>query len=78
MNHSYADLFIIAVSVGCVGSGCYCYSYCGQRQLVESVLSCHLGSGGLTQAGGWVLQGFYLVSRLTDPANQFLCGVKCQ
>lgn len=23
-------------------------------QLLESVLSCHLGSGGLTQAGGWV------------------------
>lgn len=78
MNHSYADLFIIAVSVRCVGSGCYCYSCWGQRQLVESVLSCHLGSGGLTQTGGWVWQGFYLVSRLTDPANQFLCGVKCQ
>lgn len=47
-------------------------------KLVEPVLSCHLGSGGLTQAGGWVWQGFYLVSRLTDPTNQFLCGVKCQ
>lgn len=47
-------------------------------QLVESVLSFHLGSGGRTQAGRCVWQGFYLVSHLTDPANQFLCGVKCQ
>lgn len=31
MKHWYADLFIIAVSVGCVGSGCCWYSCWGQR-----------------------------------------------